>query len=199
MPDGLGPRNEDLLRHLADLVARSYEGATSWPDRLAVFHRAVELLDPVVREILDKVNETFLESTGEITRSTAEDDDGSVWEHWDLSWPRQRDAISRFDGPVTPVRVSAWFRRSFNHPHLRSPTAGDWPLQVTTTDDAARQEPIVRAIVEAELHQKIYEGRWAVLPIAVTEYGPPPRSSTAAAALRAATRTGSQTGEKGGA
>ena len=174
MDEGLGARDEDLLRHLADLVARSYEGAETWPDRLAVFGRAVDLLDPVVRGILDRANVAFLESTGEITRGSAEDDDGSVWEHWELSWPRQRAAISRFDGPVTPIRVSAWFRRTFNHPHLRGSTAGDWPLQVTTTEDAARQEPIVRAIVEAELHQKIYEGRWAVMPVAVSRYGPPP-------------------------
>jgi hypothetical protein len=174
MHDGLGPRNEDLLRHLDDLVERHYEGATSWPDRLALFTRAVELLDPVVRDILGKANVAFLESSGEITRKTVEDEDGSVSEHWELSWPRQREVISRFDGPVTPVRVIAWFRRSFNHPHLRGSTAGDWPLQVTSTADAARQESIVRAIVEAELHQKIYEGRWAVMPVAVSKYGPPP-------------------------
>ena len=29
------------------------------------------------------------------------------------------------------------------------------------------------AIVEAELHQRIYEGRYPVMPIAVRKYGPP--------------------------
>jgi hypothetical protein len=71
------------------------------------------------------------------------------------------------------VQVIAWFKRSFNHAHLRGSTAGDWPLQVTSTDDAARQLPIVRAIVEAELHQKIYEGRYPVMPVAVHKYGLP--------------------------
>jgi hypothetical protein len=45
---------------------------------------------------------------------------------------------------------------------------------VTSADDAERQIPIVRAIVEAELHQRIYEGRYPVMPVAVTKYGLPP-------------------------
>ncbi|MGH3824548.1 MAG: hypothetical protein ACRDRA_17200 [Pseudonocardiaceae bacterium] len=167
-------RDEDLMRHLADLVARSYEGATSWPDRLTVFHRAVQLLDPVVRGVLAEADKMFLENTGEITRYRVEQEDGSVGERWELSWPRQRDAVSRDGGPVAPVQVIAWFQRSFNHAHLRGSTAGDWPLQVTSTDDAMRQAPIVRAIVEAELHQRIYEGRYPVIPLAVSRYGLPP-------------------------
>ncbi|MGH3984137.1 MAG: hypothetical protein ACRDST_16005, partial [Pseudonocardiaceae bacterium] len=171
MQKGSGLREEDLLRHLDDLATRSYEGAKSWLDRMALFHRAVELLDPVVRRVLDEADATFLESTGEIIRSNVEDDDGSVAEHWELSWPRQREATSRDGGPVASVQVIAWFRRTFNHPHLRGSTAGDWPLQVTTVNDATRQEPIVRAIVEAELHQRIFAGRWTVIPVAVTKYG----------------------------
>lgn len=162
------------MRHLADLAARIYEGAESWPDRLIVFHRAVELLDPVVRGVFAEADATFLEGTGQFSRHGVEGDDGSVGEHWELSWPRQREAVSRDGGPVAPVQVIAWFRRSFNHAHLRGSTAGDWPLQVVSTDDAARQEPIVRAIVEAELHQRIYEGRYPVMPIAVRKYGLPP-------------------------
>jgi hypothetical protein len=173
MHNGSGLRTEDLMRHLADLVTRSYEGAESWSDRLAVFYRAVKLLDPVVRGVLAEADTTFLEDTGEITRHNVEHRDGSVGEHWKLSWPRQRDAVSRDGGPVAPVEVIAWFRRSFNHAHLRGSTAGDWPLQVTSVDDAVRQIPIVRAIVEAELHQRIYEGRYPVMPVAVTKYGLP--------------------------
>ena len=173
MDNRFGVRTEDLMRHLADLAARSYEGAESWPDRLAVFHRAVALLDPTIRGVLTEANATFLEDTGEISRHIAKQDDGSVAEHWELSGPRQRDAVARDGGPVPPVQVIAWFRRSFNHPHLRGSTAGDWPLQVTTTEDAARQAPIVHAIVEAELHQRIYEGRYPVMPVAVRKYGLP--------------------------
>jgi hypothetical protein len=138
MHKGLGMREEDLLRHLADLATRSYEGATSWPDRLTVFHRAVQLLDPVVRSVFAEANATFLEGSGETSRHSVAAEDGSVGEHWVLSWPQQREATSRDGGPVAPVQVIAWFRRSFNHAHLRGSTAGDWPLQVTSTDDAAR-------------------------------------------------------------
>lgn len=169
---GAAARDEDLMRHLADLVARRYEGAESWPERRALFHQAAELIDPLVRRVLLETNDTFLEATGEITTRRVEHDDGSVEERWELSWPLQREAVARHGGPVDPVQVIAWFRRSFNHPHLRGSTAGDWPLQVLTAEDAARQEPIVRAIVEAELHQRIYEGRWPVVPYAVTRYGP---------------------------
>lgn len=167
-------REQDLMRHLDDLVARRYEGAASWVDRVAVFGRAIELLDPVVRGVLAEADAMFLEHTGEISRHRVEDSDGSVGERWELSWPRQREAVSRHGGPVGPVQVIAWFRRSFNHAHLRGSTAGDWPLQVTSTADAERQLPIVRAIVEAELHQKIYEGRYPVMPVAVRKYGLPP-------------------------
>ena len=166
-------REKDLMRHLADLVARRYEGAESWADRVGVFWRAVELLDPVVRGVLAEADAMFLEHTGEIRRYSAEEQDGSVGAHWELSWPRQRQAVSRDGGPVPPVQLIAWFRRSFNHAHLRGSTAGDWPLQVVNTADAARQLPIVQAIVEAELHQRIYEGRYPVMPIAVREYGLP--------------------------
>jgi hypothetical protein len=166
-------RVEDLMRHLDDLVARRYEGAESWVDRVAVFDRAVELLDPIVRGVFAEADAAFLENTGEITRHRDEDSDGSVGERWELSWPRQREAVSRHGGPVGPVQVIAWFKRSFNHAHLRGSTAGDWPLLVTSPDDAARQLPIVRAIAEAELHQKIYEGRYPVMPVAVRKYGLP--------------------------
>jgi len=66
------------MRHLDDLVARRYEGAASWVDRVAVFQRAVELLDPVVRGVFAEADAAFLENTGEITRRSVEDSDGSV-------------------------------------------------------------------------------------------------------------------------
>jgi hypothetical protein len=39
-----------------------------------------------------------------------------------------------------------------------------WPCQVTDEQDAERQEPIVRAIVECELHERIFQGTWQVIP-----------------------------------
>ena len=58
----------------------------------------------------------------------------------------------------------AWFAAGFTHPHLRGSQVGNWPLQVTSEEDARRQEPIVRAIVEAELHERVFEGTWRIIP-----------------------------------
>jgi hypothetical protein len=67
-------------------------------------------------------------------------------------------------GEVPPIQVVAWFAAGFTHPHLRGSEVGNWPLQVTEERDARRQEPIVRAIVEAELHERIFEGTWLIVP-----------------------------------
>ncbi len=166
-------RGEDLQRHLHDLVTRTFEGAADWPDRVALFDRAVDLLDPVVRSALAEADEQFLDGTGTVRRRRATPAEGGVAEHWELSWPLQRAGIGRDGGPVPPVQVIALFRRTFNHPHLRGSMAGDWPMQVLDEADAARQQPIPRAIVEAELHQRIFEGRWWVVPRAVREHGEP--------------------------
>ena len=68
--------------------------------------------------------------------------------------------------PLEPVRIVVRFRRDFLHPHLSGTALGDWPFQVTSTADAERQAPVFAAIVEAELHQRVYEGGWRVLPVA---------------------------------
>jgi len=37
-----------------------------------------------------------------------------------------------------------------------------WPMQITTEEDAERQEPVLRVIAETELHERIYQasGDW---------------------------------------
>lgn len=167
------PRPEDLFRHLNDLRTRTYEGASDWPERVAHFERAVELLDPVVRMVLDGADATFLERTAKVARDTGEDQDGGRWARWNMQWPAQRETRARDGGAVQPVRVSVVFARHNVHPHLSGSTAGMWPCQVTDEADAARQEPIVRAIVEAELHQRIVEGRWGIVPAFTRQYGTP--------------------------
>jgi hypothetical protein len=163
------PRVVDLYRHLDDVRLRSYEGAGPREERNRVFSRAVELLDPVVSGILDEVRATFLDGEGEVRHVPAGDDGrGGLVARWELSWPEQRAAINRMEppetaGPVPPVTVIAWFGATFTHGHLCGTTAGHWPLQVLDTTDAERQEPIVRAIVEAELHQRIFEAGWQVI------------------------------------
>jgi hypothetical protein len=158
------PRTEDVFRHLEDLRSDTYEGAHDWADRVAVFRRAVELLDPLVRRVLDETNATFLDGTGSVHQHVGEDADGGVYAHWNLSWPAQRTATARDGARVQPIQVIASFARGTTHPHWTGTTAGMWPCQVVDEADAARQEPIVRAIAEAELHQRIFDGTWRVVP-----------------------------------
>jgi hypothetical protein len=171
------PRVVDLYRHLDDVRLRSYEGAGPREERNLVFARAVELLDPVVTRILDEVRVTFLDGAGEVRHVPAGDDGkGGMVARWELSWQEQRAAINRMEppetaGPVPPVTVIAWFGATFTHGHLCGTTAGHWPLQVLDTTDAERQEPIVRAIVEAELHQRIFEAGWQVMSGYAKQHG----------------------------
>ncbi len=157
-------RAEDIFRHLEDLRTGTYEGAAGWEERVARFRRGIELLDPAVRRVLDETNTTFLDGTGSINHRSGEDRDGGVWAHWELSWPEQRATRTRDGGRVPPVQVIATFLRATTHPHLSGSGGAMWPCQVTDADDAQRQESILRAIVEAELHQRIFQGTWRVVP-----------------------------------
>jgi hypothetical protein len=164
MAQDLPPRAADIFRHLSDLRSGTYEGARQWPDRVEVFRRAVSLLDPVVRRILEQANAAFLQGGGTIHHRAGNDRDGGAYAHWELSWPEQRHAAARRGGGVEPVQVIAVFGRGTTHPHLRGAVAGMWPCQVTDAADAERQEPILRAIVECELHERIFQGTWHVVP-----------------------------------
>ena len=169
---GVPPRVEDVFRHLEDLRTNSFEGVGPRAERVELFRRGVELLGPLVRRILEEADAAFLDGTGEVRdHGLNQDPDGGWTARWELTWPAQRQAANIRGGDgVAPVQVVAWFAAGFTHPHLAGAWAGQppliahWPLQVTTQADAERQEPIVRAIVEAEVHQRIFEGGWRILP-----------------------------------
>jgi hypothetical protein len=173
MSEDLPPRAIDIFRHLSDLRSGTYEGAVHWPDRVRVFWQAVSLLDPVVRRIREQANTAFLWGGGTINHRVGEDRDGGAYAHWELSWPGQRHATARHGGRVEPVQVIAVFGRGNTHPHLRGAVAGMWPCQVTGAADAERQEPILRAIVECELHERIFQGSWRVIPAFADENADP--------------------------
>ena len=161
-PGGTGatvPRTQDLFRHLDDLRTDSYEGAGPRAQREEVFRRATALLDPVVSAVLEEADAALLDGTGELLREPAAGDGrGGQVARWSLSWPAQRDF------GVDPVTVVAWFGATFTHGHLAGGSLGHWPLQVTDAAEAERQAPIVRAIVEAELHQRTFDaGNWRVI------------------------------------
>lgn len=164
MTEVLPPRTADVFRHLRDLRSGSYEGAREWADRVEVFREAVSLLDPVVRRVFQDADAAFLRGGGAVSHRVETDRDGGVHAHWELSWPEQRHATARDGGRVEPIQVLVAFGRGNTHPHLRGAAAGMWPCQVTDAADAERQEPIVRAIVECELHERILQGTWRVIP-----------------------------------
>jgi hypothetical protein len=159
-------RAEDLYRHLDDLRTDSYEGARPRAERVELYRRAVALLNPVVRRVLEEADAAFLAGAGEISEHGPSEDGGGWTASWELSWPEQQAAtpVRGEHDRVGPVQVIAWFAAGFTHPHLAGSSLGHWPLQVTDEADAERQEPIVRAIVEAELHQRVFEGSWKILP-----------------------------------
>ncbi len=155
-----------MFRHLADLRSGSYEGAQPRDARLELFERAVVLMDPVVRSVLEETKDTFLAGAGDIElHPVTLHSNGDAAAAWSLSWPEQRAAENvRGACDVGPIQVIALFASGFTHPHLRGTSAGNWPLQVLDPQDAERQEPIVRAIVEAELHERVFEGTWRIVP-----------------------------------
>ena len=171
MTPDLPPRAADIFRHLRDLRLGSYEGAREWAQRVEVFRRAITLLDPVVRRILDETNTVFLRGGGTVHLHAGDDRDGGSFAHWELSWPEQRDTAAG-TGRVEPIQVIAVFGRGNTHAHLRGAVAGMWPCQVIDEGDAKRQEPILRAIIESELHQRIFQGTWRVIPAFASEGAP---------------------------
>ena len=169
-------RAQDCLRHLRDLRTNTYEGASERADREAVFKRAVELLSPVVLRVLEATNATFLAWTGEVQYDPPGPDGArGLRAFWSLSWPEQREARLRMaQGRVSPIQVIAKIGAENTHGHLSGVRAGDWPLQVTTPEDAQRQELIVMAIVEAELHERIFESdlNWRIVPSFARSHAP---------------------------
>lgn len=164
MTTGASPHAEDICRHLEGLRTGTREGARAWTERVAVFRRAVELLDPVIRTVLREVSTEYLCGAGAVHYHGGEDRHGGVCAHWELSWPQQPPAAGDDGGRVEPIQVIVMFSRGSVHAHLRGAVTGMWPCRVTGEADAWRQEPVLRAIAEAELHQRIAEGSWRVVP-----------------------------------
>jgi hypothetical protein len=150
-----------LLRHCVDLRDGTHAGVETRRDKEQVFERTSALLDPVVREVLDEVDEFLLARTGEIDDFGLErESSGTVRRTWTLSWPEQRER------GISPVTISAWFGGGFHHPHLRGGTVHDWPLNVYDEQDAADLKPTLRGIVTADVHNLIFEADWRIIPAA---------------------------------
>ena len=161
-------RADDLLRHLQDVRSGTYEGAMSRGAKEAVYRQGITLLRSVAVEILEEANTLFVNGTGKVQMiGPKEDGSGGLVTRFELSWPEQRAArVTRGpSGPLQPVRIVVNYSQGFLHPHLSGSSAGFWPFQVTSAADAERQKGVLAAIVELELHQRIFETDWRILPI----------------------------------
>ena len=159
---------DDLLRHLQDLRSGTYEGAMSRGAKEVVYRQGINLLRSVAMEILEEVNTLLLNGTGNVQMIGPEEDgSGGLVTRFELSWPEQRAArvMRGPNWPLQPVRIVINYSQDFLHPHLSGSTAGFWPFQVTSVADAGRQKGVLVAFVELELHQRIFETDWRILPI----------------------------------
>ncbi len=166
-------RVEDTVRHLADLEHDYYEGAKSRRERERVFLDAFRLLTPLAVEVLEDMNQWLLNGVGTVeAHEPVRDGSGGINGSWTLTWERLERGVNVHTGePLQPITIDAVYPRHWTHGHLARLHAGlpaevtAWPMQVVSPEDAARQEPILRAIAESELHERIYQanGDWRLV------------------------------------
>lgn len=164
---------DSLRRHLQDLEEDAYEGATGHA-RDARYAAAFDLLTPVATDVLQEINASLLHGAGGISvRPPGPDEDGGKVGSWVLTWPGLSEATNRFTRkPLEPVTISAVFPAGFTHPHLvgggrvdpRAASIVAWPMQVTSPQDAERHQPVLWAIATVEVHDRIYQSSWRVIP-----------------------------------
>ena len=149
-----------LSRHFAVLRDGTHGGARSRPDKERLFDAAVALLDPHARRALDEMNLGLMLDTGEVVASGVRRSAGGTEAIWSLSWPEQRKA------GINPVLIRAYFGIGFLHPHLRSGTVGDWPLNVFDDEQAAAELPTLRAMASADIHNLVLQlgGDYRIVP-----------------------------------
>lgn len=164
---------DSLRRHLQDLEADAYEGATGHA-RDARYAATFDLLSPVATDVLQEINASLLRGAGGISvRPPGPDGGGGKVGSWVLTWPGLSEATNRFTRkPLEPVTISAVFPAGFTHPHLVAggrvdPWAASivaWPMQVTSRQDAEGYQPVLWAIATVEVHDRIYQSSWRVIP-----------------------------------
>jgi hypothetical protein len=153
-----------LSRHFADLRDGTHGGARSRPDKERLFAAAVPLLDRHVRQALGEINTDLLLGTGDVTATgVRRSADGGIDAVWALSWLEQQAA------GIEPIVIRAYFGPGFVHPHLRSGTVGDWPLNVFDAEQAATELPTLRAMAAADIHNLVFQvgGDVRIIPATV--------------------------------
>jgi len=158
-----------LLRHFTDLRDRTHGGASSRREKEELFAKAVPLIDPYARRALDEINQGLLLGTGEVTATGVRPQAaGGTEAEWTLAWPLQQAA------GIAPVTLRAHYGTTFHHPHLRSGTTGDWPLNVFDDAQAAAELPTLRAMAAADLHNLVFQlgGDVRIIPAVQAQPGP---------------------------
>jgi hypothetical protein len=149
-----------LIRHFEDLRDGTHGGSTARKDKEAHFEKAVQLLAPIGRRVLNEMNINLLVDTGQLTESgLRRTPDGGLNASWTFSWPEQRAA------GVEPIELQAYFGGGFHHPHLRGTTVRDWPLNVFSEEEAEAQLSILRAIASSDLHNLVYLSDYRIVPV----------------------------------
>jgi hypothetical protein len=145
------PYTTALLRHFVDLRDGTHHGVSARTDKERLFTKAVTLVDPHARQTLEEINTCLLLGTGEVTATGVRcSPDVGVDAIWALSWPQQQTA------GINPIVIRAYFGSGFLHPHLRSGTVGDWPLNVFDEEQAAAELPTLRAIASTDIHNLVF-------------------------------------------
>src|SRR5260370_378477 len=104
-----------LIRHFEDLRDGTHGGSASRKDKEAHFEKAVHLLAPVARQVLNEMNASLLLDTGQLTESgLRRTRDGGLNASWALSWSEQRAA------GIEPIVLQSYFGGGFLEPLVRA-------------------------------------------------------------------------------
>jgi len=162
MPESAVPTYiTSLMRHFEDLRDGTHGGSAGREGKEAHFEKAVQLLAPISREVLAEMNTNLLLNTGQLTETgVRRTPEGGLSASWALSWPEQRAA------GLPPLALQAYFGVGFHHPHLRGTTVQDWPLNVSSEEDATAQRSILQAIASGDLHNLVYRADYRIVPAA---------------------------------
>jgi len=157
-----------LMRHFEDLRDGTHGGSANRKDKEAHFEKAVQLLAPFARQVLNEMNMNLLRDTGRVAESgLIRTPDGGLSATWTLSWPEQQAA------GIEPIVLQAYFGGGFHHPHLRGTTVHDWPLNVFSEEDAEAQLSILRAIASSDLHNLVYRSDYRIVPVVMANHTSP--------------------------
>ncbi|MFI0723674.1 hypothetical protein [Streptomyces sp. NPDC021224] len=148
-----------LLRHFTDLREGTHAGHRDRTGKDGAFRAAVRLMDAPARQVLAEFDAHLLLGSGTLhATGLRQDGHGGSFAAWSLCWPEQLRA------GITSLTLHAHYGAGFHHPHLRGATVGEWPLNVSTPQQAAELVPTLRAVVAADLHNLVFQRDWRIVP-----------------------------------